>query len=281
MRRTTFVVVFLMAGCAASPEPPAAPAASTASTASSIAAPAGQIAQVAPPAGNPVEGLRVATRVGCTGCHGKDGAGAELWENPGKYRLASPNITEKRELYDDAALAAFLRHGKTHDGHQPFGMPFVMFAHLSDREVRDITAWLRALPAATNPKRPVSWFADDVGKQIAAGTFDEQVQWSAAANTVAPAEPPTEPMALGQHLAMTTCSECHGPDLNGYKGDNAPPLIVAKSYSAQNFMRLMRTGITASGKTSTSGLMSEVGSGRCPAMTDDEVHALKAYLDAR
>ncbi len=25
-----------------------------------------------------------------------------------------------------------------------------------------ITAWLRALPVATNPKLPVSWFADDL-----------------------------------------------------------------------------------------------------------------------
>ncbi len=269
MRRLAFVAVCLMAGCAAPPEPPAALTASTAE------------ASTAPSAGDPVEGLRVATRVGCNGCHGKDGAGAELWESKGEYRLASPNLTEKRQLYDDAALVAFLRQGKTHDGHQPFGMPFVMFAHLSDREVRDITAWLRALPAATNSKHPVSWFSDEVAKQIAAGTFKEQGQWSAAADTVAPAEPPTEPLALGQHLAMTSCSECHGPHLNGYEGDSTPPLIVAKGYTAENFARLMRTGITANGKTSTTGLMSDVGRERFPAMSDDEVRDLKAYLDAR
>ena len=80
---------------------------------------------------------------------------------------------------------------------------------------------------------------------------------------------------------MTSCSECHGPDLNGFEGDDAPPLIVAKGYTAENFVRLMRTGITASGKTSTSGLMSEVARERFPSMTDDEVHDLKAYLDAR
>lgn len=71
------------------------------------------------------------------------------------------------------------------------------------------------------------------------------------------------------------------PDLNGFKGEDAPPLIVAKGYTAENFALLMRTGITANGKTSTSGLMSEVGRERFPPMSDDEVHDLKAYLDAR
>ena len=50
-----------------------------------------------------------------------------------------------------------------------------------------------------------------------------------------PAEPPTEILALGKHLAMTSCTECHGRDLNGYPGDT-PPLIVAKAYSAENFI---------------------------------------------
>ena len=79
---------------------------------------------------------------------------------------------------------------------------------------------------------------------------------------------------------MTTCIECHGRDLNGYPGDT-PSLVVAKAYSAENFIRLMRTGITAGGTKSATGLMTEVGRKRFPAMTDDEVKALKAYLDSR
>ena len=96
-----------------------------------------------------------------------------------------------------------------------------------------------------------------------------------------PLAPPTQALALGRHLALTTCTECHGPDLNGYPGEDAPSLIVAKAYSTQDFMRLMRTGITASGKESATGLMTLVGRGRAIAMTDDEVRALKLYLDSR
>jgi mono/diheme cytochrome c family protein len=262
----------LMAGCARAPEPVAAVALAT-----PVAAP------VAAPVGDPVEGLRVATRVGCNGCHDKDGSGSELWEDKGKYHLYSPNLTEKRELYDDAGLKAFLREGRTHDGHVVLGMPIVMFQHLSDREIRDITAWLRSLPAVADGEKESTWISPEVAKQLQAGTFQDAIDWGAHAGVSGPEAPPTDTLALGKHLAMTTCVECHGPTLDGWsrEEEEPPPLIVAKAYSAANFMRLMRTGITAAGTKSKSGLMSAVGKGRASAMTDDEVRALKYYLDSR
>ena len=268
MRKLVMAAIVLLAGCAAAPEPPALPT-----------PPAPLAAPVA--VGDPVEGLRVATRVGCNGCHGEDGGGRELWENKGKYHLYSPNITRKRELYDDAGIKAFLREGRTHDGHPVFGMPIVMFQHLSDREVRDITAWLRSLPAVPDHEKATTWMSPEVAAQLKAGTFQEAIDWGAHAGVSGPDAPPTEQLALGKHLAMTTCTECHGSDLNGWPDDAPPPLIVAKAYSMENFMRLMRTGITANGKESASGLMTLVGRGRASAMTDDEVRALKLYLDSR
>jgi len=238
------------------------------------------VPKLAKPAGDPVEGLRIATRVGCNGCHSKTGAGSVFVEEPGQFRLVAANLTEKRALYDDAALERLVRHGKTHDGHVPLGMPIKMFQYLSDQEMRDITAWLRALPAVDNADLPKGMLSDEIAKQLKDGTFpyddflpDPIVQSSE--------EVPTETLALGKHLAMTSCPECHGPDLNGFPGDNAPSLIVAKAYSAENFARLMKTGITSSGTESKSGLMTKVGQKRFSAMTDAEVKALKAYLDSR
>jgi len=270
MRNWMIFSVFLLAGCAASTEP-LDPSASP-KPAAAVAAPA--------PVGDPVEGLRVATRVGCNGCHGADGGGKELWEEKGKFKLFSANLTVKRELYDDAGIEGLLRQGRTHDGHVAFGMPISMYQHLSDREVRDITAWLRSIPAVANPDLKQSWFADAVKKQIDSGTHPYSEDMLPDPGNHPSAEPPTEQLALGKHLAMTSCPECHGRDLNGYPGDT-PPLIVAKAYSAENFHRLMRTGITANGKESASGLMTEVGRKRFRVMTDDEVTALKAYLDSR
>lgn len=272
MRIRTIFPLLLLAACTAPPHPPA-PAAPAASSP--------PVADAAIPAGDPVEGLRVATRVGCNGCHGADGGGKELWEEKGKFKLSSANLTVKRGLYDDAGIEGLLRQGRTHDGHVAFGMPILMYQHLSDREVRDITAWLRSIPAVANPGLKPSWFSDELMQQIKDGSFPYLDDMRPDPGNRPPAEPPTETLALGKHLAMTSCPECHGRDLNGFPGDDAPSLIVAKAYSTENFLRLMRTGITASGKESASGLMTQMGRKRFPSMTDDEVKALKAYLDAR
>ena len=235
---------------------------------------------VTKPVGNPVEGLRIATRIGCNGCHTGNGAGQVFIEKGGEMRIVAPNLTERRKLYDDAGIAALLRKGKTHDGHRPLGMPIKMYQYLSDQEVIDITAWLRALPEVSNPDLPEGMLSDEIRQQLKDGTFpfdddlpDPIVQSVAVV--------PTETLALGKHLAMTSCPECHAPDLNGFPGDDAPSLIVAKTYSAENFARLMKTGILSNGKESKTGLMTAMGQKRFSVMTDTEVNALKAYLDSR
>jgi mono/diheme cytochrome c family protein len=259
MRGAIIFAVLLLTACGPAPQPPVA-----------VAPPARALA------GDPVEGLRVAARVGCIDCHGRDGSGAKLWGEEGKFQLYSANLTVKRELYDDAGIDGLLRHGRTHDGHRPLGMPIFMVQHLSDREIRDITAWLRAIPVVARPDQPVSWFSEE-GRRLL-----EEYKGDDPDPAFRPLpEPPSEPLALGRHLAMTTCSECHGRDLNGAPEDGVPPLLVAKAYSADDFMRLMRTGIVASGTESASGLMTAVGKQRASSMTDDEVRALKAYLDSR
>ena len=85
-------------------------------------------------------------------------------------RIVAPNLTQRRTLYDEAGLRALLREGKTHDGHVPWGMPIKMFQHLSDQEVRDIDAWLRALPAVENPELPEGKWSDALAKATADGT---------------------------------------------------------------------------------------------------------------
>jgi mono/diheme cytochrome c family protein len=244
------------------------------------------VSAVAPPAavpkGDPVEGLRVATRVGCNGCHGEGGRGDVFHEDAEQGRLVAPNLTKRRDLYDDEALTALLREGRTHDGHVPWGMPIKMFQHLSDREIRDITAWLRTTPAIDNPELPEGQWSEALAKAIADGTHPWLADMQPDPGNRPPTEPPTEALALGEHIAMTTCGECHGWDLAGFEGDDTPPLtIVAKAYTPEKFARLMRTGEIASGGKSKTGLMSGVAAYRFSVMTDAEIAALKQYLDSR
>jgi cytochrome c553 len=267
MRHLLLFVLLSVAACAkAPPQDTAIPA----------------VAAAAVTAGDPVEGARVARRVGCDGCHAEGGKGGGMdIRTPQDDRIVAPNLTERRAHYDDRALALLLRQGKTHDGHVPVGMPIKMLQHLSDREVRDITAWLRAIPAVDHPGLAETTLTPDAAKQFAAGTHPYSIDMLPDAGLVPPAAAPTEPLALGKHLAHTSCSECHGWDLNGFGGDDAPSLVVAKAYTPEAFRRLMRTGEVAAGGKSKTGFMSEVAAYRFSVMTDAEVAALKAYLDAR
>ena len=265
MRRIAMIVLVLLAACGKSPAP--------------VATPAPVAVEV--PKGDPIEGLRVATRLGCNGCHEKDGGGGVFMENPQVGRVVAPNLTERRRLYDDAGFAALLREGKTHDGHPPLGMPIHMFQYLSDGEVRDVTAWLRSLPDVANTL-PVTKYSNDVAKGIADGSLPYLDDVKPDPGNVPPATRPVEPLALGKYLAFTTCTECHGRELNGWSPeDDSPSLVVAKAYTADKFARLMKTGEIATGGKSKTGMMSEVAAYRFSSLTDAEVAALKLYLDSR
>ena len=247
-------------------------------------APAPVAAKAEPPVAraDPVEGLRIATHVGCNGCHERDGRGGGMdFTTPEGDRIVAPNLTQRRALYDDAGLARLLREGRTHDGHRAFGMPIFMFQHLSDQEVRDITAWLRALPDVANPGLADSVVSKATLQQIKDGTFAYDDDKPDPGNRP-PAVRPTEAMALGRHIALTSCSECHGRDLAGWPGDTTPSLVlVNKAYSPEHFARLMKTGVAASGKDTASGRMSQVARWRFSVLTDAEIAALKQYLDSR
>ena len=268
MRTMGLIALLLLAACGKAPAPPQPLA----------------IAQVeAVPKGDPIEGARVARRVGCDGCHSEGGKGGGFdIKSPQGDRVVAPNLTQRRAYYDDAGLAALLHEGKTHDGHRAFGMPIYMLQHLSHREVRDITAWLRGLPAVDNPGLAESVVSPTTLQQIKDGTFAYEDDDKPDPGNKPPATPPAETLALGRHLAMTSCSECHGRDLNGWgPEDPTPSLVVAKAYSAEKFARLMRTGEIAVGGKSRTGFMSEVAAYRFSVLTDAEIAALKEYLDSR
>jgi len=87
MRATMMVGCILLAACGRAPQP--------------VELAAAQPSAEAAPKGDPVEGLRVAKRVGCTGCHMDNGRGGGFdIKTPTGDRLVAPNLTERRSLYD-------------------------------------------------------------------------------------------------------------------------------------------------------------------------------------
>ena len=271
MRKRGLIALALLAACGKSPESPPAPA-----------APAITTTEQTPAKGDHVEGLRIATRLGCNGCHARDGGGRVFKENREEGLIVAPNLTQRRDLYPSrAALASLLREGRTHDGHVPWGMPVKAYQHLSDQEVDALDAWLRALPAVDVPGVPAGAWSPALAAGIADGSHPWLADHRPDPGMRAVERTPAEPIALGRHLALTSCSACHGWTLMGEGSANAPPLLVARTYDAAAFARLLRTGVQANGRESASGRMSRVSRDRFHVMSDGEIAALKLYLDSR
>jgi hypothetical protein len=83
----------------------------------------------------------------------------------------------------------------------------------------------------------------------------------------------------GEHLAYTVgCVNCH------HQTDkhiiNAPPLVIVKAYSAPEFRKLMKTGITKAGRdmASEGSVMGFVAKEQFSHFTDAEVSALYAFF---
>ena len=101
------------------------------------------------------------------------------------------------------------------------------------------------------------------------------------ASHAASADPPAttprhDPLAWGRYLAMTACTECHGLDLRGFPGDDAPGLRVVAGYPDEAFEALLRTGRGLGDREL--GLMGEVALSRFQHFTDEEIGALRAWL---
>jgi len=221
-------------------------------------------------------GARLATVYGCNNsCHGKHMQGLEMYDEPGIAKINAPNLPHVLREYSDAELERLIRHGVKRDGTSTWIMPASMFSHLTDEDLGDIIAFVRSAPLSDGPMREVT--IRSLGRVgIVVGKFKPlasqiplDVRHTATADRA-------NPLALGHYLVLTACTECHGQDLQGSEIVHAPSLAVSASYSNADFDRLMRSGVAIGGRLV--GLMSEVGQTRFPALTDEEVVAVREYL---
>ena len=224
------------------------------------------------------EGRRLATVRGCfQGCHGKQGEGAVLFNEPAIARLVAPNLTAAARKYSDAQLVAIIRNGLRPDGTSVFVMPSRAFTAMTDEDVGRIIAFLKTLPAMEGPAPSIA--LGPLGRiGVVAGKFKTEAQL--IATTVPPPEPVGEEPKLGRYLARTICAHCHGTDLGGESNPafTSPNLRVVAAYTPEAFTALMRTGIAPGGRTLTT--MTPVSKADLSHLTDAEIAALYSYLHA-
>jgi mono/diheme cytochrome c family protein len=222
------------------------------------------------------EGRRLATIRGCyDGCHGTGLDGTEFWDEPWIARLVAPNLTQVATRHSDAELERIIRDGVRPDGRSTWGMPSASFYHLSDADVGAMIAFIRSQPLSDGPATEVEVrLLARIG--VLTGEFPPQAQVIDQDVPRLGDRPRSDTLAFGAYLARTTCSECHGLDLQGDPRGATPPLAIAAAYSREEFVRLMHTGVALGGREL--GLMSDVSRRRFVHMTDDELNALHAFL---
>jgi|KBSMisStaDraftv2_1062788.scaffolds.fasta_scaffold36036_7 cytochrome c553 len=83
----------------------------------------------------------------------------------------------------------------------------------------------------------------------------------------------------GEHLVYTVgCVNCHHQTHK--KIMNAPPLVIVKAYSLPQFRRLMKTGVTKTGRNMVAegSVMGVVAQEQFSHFTDEEVEAIHGFL---
>lgn len=222
-------------------------------------------------------GRRLARTRGCTTCHGPDAEGGLFFDEPFVARITAPNLTRAVRERSDAELERIIRQGVLPDGRSTLAMPSSMFYFLSDEDLGAILAFLRSLPVSEGPATgirlgPLGRLGLVLGQYpVQAALIDHAIE--------RPVVDRSDAEAYGRYLAVTACTECHGPGLDGSMDGQAPGLAVAAAYSDAAFAELMRTG-TAAGDREL-GLMSSVARRRFRHFTDEEVGALYTFLKSR
>jgi mono/diheme cytochrome c family protein len=222
-------------------------------------------------------GERVAAVLGCKSCHGDNLQGQNVTADEPQYGdMNAPNITLLLAKYDDRALDKLIRHGVPLDGREFWFMPSETFQYVNDADFAALVAFLRTHKPAGKQLPPIRkgpGFLADVEKGAVTNAVATVMRFKQSQPVdLGPQH------ALGRYIAMTTCTECHNSELQGYEGFT-PNLDIAGSYSSEELTRLLTTG---EGKVKKDlGLMTETAKHRFSRLTPSERAAVVAYIKAR
>jgi cytochrome c553 len=230
--------------------------------------------------GDVESGKHWAAILGCTHCHGPALQG-NVMEDGGVWVgvLVAPNLTIQRKLYDDAGLARVIRDGVKRDGRGVDTMPSKVFHEATEQTVADVIAFVRSVPDGGQAQPKISygpvarWFIAKGEWRLAPAEIDYHAQRLGDA-------PHAEGPTLGRYIATLACGECHGLDQKGNSDDGIPNLAVVKAYSDEEFRKLMHDGV-AKGNRKIRDLMASSARTRFSVFSEEEISALKQFLDSR
>jgi mono/diheme cytochrome c family protein len=226
----------------------------------------------------------------CAGCHGDDLAGTPFFDDPALGSIPAPNLTSGEggagSRYSDSDFVRAIRHGVDREGKPLAVMPSRAFWHFNDEDLGAIIAYLKRAPPVDKDQGEKEFQL--VGRILTTvGALDflaaEHIDHSAPRPT---AVSRGVTAAYGEYLVNTgDCRLCHGEALSGGQppepgaplGPNLTPGGELAGWEAEDFITVMRTGITPSGHQLDGAYMPWEDLGR---MTDEDLSAVFLYLQS-
>lgn len=243
----------------------------------------------------------------CAGCHKDPATGALtgrlMADAPPKFGMIySPNITQDREFgigdWSDSELAYLIRTGITRDGR--YTPPWMLkLPLLADEDLKDVIAFLRSddplvKAQAVKDRPPEPSFFTKFLTHVAFKPLPYPDQPVLAPD-------PSDTVAYGRYLMVgkLDCYACHSKDFatvdalvpeasagflgggNSMRDRDDHPVFTANltpdatglgAWSEADFRRTLKLGLRPDGRPLRSPMTAR------PELTDDEIHALWAYL---
>lgn len=226
---------------------------------------------------------------GCSECHGVDGGGKVVIDDPNGLHVASPNITmgagSAVSGYGEVDWVRAIRHGIDRDGHPLLIMPGEDYNRLTDEDLAAVVAYVRALPPIAGKPATVR-FPLIVQALYAFGVVRD------AAEKIDHGLPPSQPVPVAvtaEHGAYVAnmCIGCHRHDLTGGPIAGAPPSwppaadltprsgsAMARYDTGEKFVAMMRSGKRPDG----SAVSTVMPFPSLAAMDETDLLALHTYL---
>ena len=252
--------------------------------------------------GDPKRGAYLARLSGCITCHTAPGApplsgGAALVSKFGSFYAPNitPDPTQGIGTWSFQQFVRAVREGVSPDGDPYYpAFPYEFYATLTDSDMADLWAALRATPAVGTPDVPhqVSFpFNVRAGLRPWRTFFESPIEY-------VPDETRSPEWNRGKYLVWgpAHCAACHAPrnvlgglpsslELTGdpamQDGGKSPPLtaryLTANGYTKPALVETMRTGITPSGDV-LGGSMAEVIHGSMKFLLDEHIDDMATYL---
>ena len=227
--------------------------------------------------------------VSCAECHGKDGAGRVVIEEPGGIYVRSPDITPAKVSmvanYTEADWVRAIRHGVDPGGRALLIMPSEDFNRMHDGDLAALVAYIRSLPPGKGTLGEVR-LPTIVRMMYGAGVFRD------SSEKIDHRLPPAQPVAVAETpehggYVAAMCAGCHGHAFSGGRIPASPPdwppasnltsgegSVLPRYPTVEAFTAMLRTGKRPDGSAVSKVMPFET----LGNLNDTDVKALYAYL---